>query len=527
MKRAKIVFWVGLSLASVASANLVGNPGFETGGFTNWFHAAGALVVSNNGSSATGIYAAEVPAGNDLRTEKFEIVVGSAYDVSWDYNITSDGAFRGHFRWWDASTNFVAEDGFSHTSTSGWTNRTFTSSAAPAGAVYADVVFFTDTATLGSIIVDNVSVEEAPPPPLVSNPGFETGDLTSWFHSGGIAVISDNGPSVTGVYAAEIPAPGNDLRMSEISVEAGETFEVSWDYKVDSDGEFSGNFRWFDSGGGWLGEDGFGHTTTTGWETRSFTSSAAPAGAVTADIVFFDQGSATTGSMLVDNISVALTPLVENSGFETGDFTGWFNSVGSTLISDNGPSAAGLHAAEIPAGDDIRTVGFDVTPGQGYKVNWDYKVVGADGWFWGKLRWYDASDVALGEVAFIHDPAGWKTRIFSSEAPAHAAYADVTFLGGTATIGSMMVDNVSVVESDPYPPVPEINITIERLPGASGLALSWNTEPWGNYTVLNKSSLSAPSWSTHWADIPGGSSGSLTVTTTVDQVQTFYQVNGK
>ena len=143
---------------------------------------------------------------------------------------------------------------------------------------------------------------------LVLNPGFETGAFDDWFHSGGALVVSDNGPSAAGSYAAEIPAPGNDIRMVSVSVVAGQTYDVSWDYKVDSDGEFSGNFRWFDSGGGWLGEDGFGHTTTAGWETRSFTSSAAPAGAVMADIVFFTQGSATTGSMLVDNVSVVPEP---------------------------------------------------------------------------------------------------------------------------------------------------------------------------------------------------------------------------
>ena len=90
----------------------------------------------------------------------------------------------------------------------------------------------------------------------------------------------------------------------------------------------------------------------------------------------------------------------------------------------------------------------------------------------------------------------------------------------------MMVDNISLVEEDPYSPLPEIYISIEPL-GASAVSLTWDTEAWGNYTVLSKTDLTLLSWSTNMTDIPGGSSGSLTVSNAADQAETFYQVKGR
>jgi len=74
-------------------------------------------------------------------------------------------------------------------------------------------------------------------------------------------------------------------------------------------------------------------------------------------------------------------------------------------------------------------------------------------------------------------------------------------------------------------PPPEIgDIAIELLPGASDLALTWNTSDLFTYALLKSLDLSSPTtWSTNQSGIQGGAS-SVTVTTAVDQTRSFYRV---
>lgn len=74
--------------------------------------------------------------------------------------------------------------------------------------------------------------------------------------------------------------------------------------------------------------------------------------------------------------------------------------------------------------------------------------------------------------------------------------------------------------------LPDIVITLNQLSGTNGLALTWDTDPLGDYTLLSKSNLTEPSWATNMTGIPGGTTGGVTVTTAVDQVQSFYRVTG-
>jgi len=76
-------------------------------------------------------------------------------------------------------------------------------------------------------------------------------------------------------------------------------------------------------------------------------------------------------------------------------------------------------------------------------------------------------------------------------------------------------------------PPPAINILAEQLSGTNGLALTWDTASWIDYSLLSKSSLGETTWTTNQAGIPGGEAGSVTVTTGVDQAQSFYRVTGE
>jgi hypothetical protein len=67
-----------LFLAHPASANLVSNPGFETGDFTGWGYGFGAVDNSNPHS---GLYAA-LERGGDALFQTIHTVPGATYDLS-------------------------------------------------------------------------------------------------------------------------------------------------------------------------------------------------------------------------------------------------------------------------------------------------------------------------------------------------------------------------------------------------------------------------------------------------------------
>ena len=83
------------------------------------------------------------------------------------------------------------------------------------------------------------------------------------------------------------------------------------------------------------------------------------------------------------------------------------------------------------------------------------------------------------------------------------------------------VDNV-LIELDEAAVAPPIgDISTELL--STGLALTWASTNGFNYAVQSKDDLITGSWTNHITGIPGVA-GDLTVTTAVDQAQSFYRV---
>ena len=65
-------------------------------------------------------------------------------------------------------------------------------------------------------------------------------------------------------------------------------------------------------------------------------------------------------------------------------------------------------------------------------------------------------------------------------------------------------------------------ISIEQVPGTNAIALSWSTELRANYVLEDKTDLVIGDWETNTAIIALGDN--ITVTTAVDQAQSFYRV---
>ena len=87
-------------------------------------------------------------------------------------------------------------------------------------------------------------------------------------------------------------------------------------------------------------------------------------------------------------------------------------------------------------------------------------------------------------------------------------------------LGAITFDVTGGVQPE-APPIG--NISWELLSGTNGLALTWLTTNGFNYAVQSKDDLVTGSWTNHITGIPGVA-GDLTVTTAVDQAQSFYRV---
>ena len=138
---------------------------------------------------------------------------------------------------------------------------------------------------------------------LLTNPGFETGDLTGWEQSGWYTGTGADANSGTygGAYAVPSGSPAGDyyVMLQYVPVTAGETYEASmWNRTVifNTSKSFL-EVVFHDSSGGWIGQTGTTPvSTTTAYTEYSLDALVAPAGAVTASIraVVHTTGSAAT-----------------------------------------------------------------------------------------------------------------------------------------------------------------------------------------------------------------------------------------
>ena len=88
------------------------------------------------------------------------------------------------------------------------------------------------------------------------------------------------------------------------------------------------------------------------------------------------------------------------------------------------------------------------------------------------------------------------------------------------------VINAIVIEAISDEPAPEIgNIAIESLSGTDAIAITWATAIGVDYALENKLGLDVTDWTTNTTI--SGTGGNISVTTTVDQAQSFYRVIGE
>ena len=261
-------------------------------------------------------------------------------------------------------------------------------------------------------------------------------------------------------------------------------------------------------------------------------------------------GTVTTDSVLLSN--QLLTRVAINAGGSTSvsldtDFgpnllnTVWSLSF-STLRNGNGIgngwSGFGV-GVNSPAGAPFANgFGFIMTGLGGWQVFNGGTLVGNGNIGYASAnKWYDIKatiDEAADTVSIdFTDAANGTTNLgtFSTSAAFNnfdGRYVDfknfVASMPPAGTFADMWTENVQIEVLSVNSP-PEIgNVTLDVLPGTNALSLTWATGAGFSYMVESKLSLLDASWSTNATYTATGES--LTVTTAVDQVQSFYRVIG-
>lgn len=183
MKKVLLVIGVVMSLfAGTASANYVLNPGFElpagdpcaNNHWQDWFHSSLASVVSDNGPSASGIWAVSwtntAPRSVDIRSKAISVTPGEVYSFGLDYKTSADatGKFLAQVRWHQSAdlngnalgwiSEYTAQLGNSGGS---WTTFSIGDvGAVPENAAYCDIRIRTSaTSPSGNTFVGQLSLD--------------------------------------------------------------------------------------------------------------------------------------------------------------------------------------------------------------------------------------------------------------------------------------------------------------------------------------------------------------------------------
>jgi len=95
----------------------------------------------------------------------------------------------------------------------------------------------------------------------------------------------------------------------------------------------------------------------------------------------------------------------------------------------------------------------------------------------------------------------------------------------TAGTAEVWIDAIKISKVVPRPLPPAIDpIVLDQLPG-NDISITWNTVAGYDYALGTKTNLQDANW-IELTSVPG-IAGSVTVTTSVDQVQSFYRVSSE
>lgn len=148
-------------------------------------------------------------------------------------------------------------------------------------------------------------------------------------------------------------------------------------------------------------------------------------------------------------------------------------------------------------------------------------------------HWYDVIatfDEVAGTVSVdIVDDLDTTTHLgpfptsFGTASTRYVGFRNNTDSISPGTYADMYIEDVriEVLSADPLPEIGEL--AVDKVSGTNGLAIRWASEAGSGYAVQSRTNLLEGNWTNHIESIIG-SGGDLTVTTMVNQAETFFRV---
>lgn len=457
-----------------AAANLLSNPGFESG-MTGWVDWGNVQVVDGAGTSgasrALRVGSAAGGTGHDVDG----IVAGQAYRLTAQAKVShpSETVYVG-VNILDGAGSIVARQVVPASSTD--FSPATVDITAPASAVRA-VVFVWKNEGGGHGWVDDfvfAAAQAAPPPPagtpanLVSNPAFEAG-MSGWVNWGNSLALDGAGVSASRGLRVGIAAGGAGHDVGGIV--AGASYRLTAQVKVSDASEVAYvGINILDQSGAVVAQQAVPANATA--YSPASVDVAAPAGAARAVVYIWK--NAGSGYGFLDDVLLARTDgstapprpepeppppepppsepppepanLVANAGFESG-LAGWGNWGNATAAT--GHASSGSHAVAV--GSSAGGLGQDVagiSPGRTYTLSAQVKVSSGSELAYLGLRFMDAAGSNLLERTVAYSSTVYSTARIDLVAPANAARALVYVWKNEGT-GLAYADDVTLAPVAP------------------------------------------------------------------------------
>lgn len=300
------IYLAGLPVAVLkqggGAPNLLANSGFEDGSASP-LNGWGALTPDSGGNARTGSWA--LRTGPNAGGGGFHPVSpGETYAVSvWGKIQNAGDSTRLYVDFKDSGYTTIGTSVESASFATSYDVRTLLVTA-PINAAFINIWAWNGSTSVGDAYMDDVSLTVAalaPPPNLLTNPGFESGavsPLADW----GSLIADDTGVERTGTWAARTgPGSGGG---GFIPITANETYTLKGWGRVQNAGDTGKlNFEFRDSSYAVIGSSTASADFTTTYEERSITLTA-PANAALVNVFAWNDNTS-TGDLYLDDFELS------------------------------------------------------------------------------------------------------------------------------------------------------------------------------------------------------------------------------